>query len=346
MALCSPQSTQGAKRKRAPGPSLRLLGLALLMATSCGAGAVQTDTHGIHAVPAPGPVVIDGKLDDWDLSGQVLQCYDVESLKDIYSAQIAMMYDSERFYVAIHWKDPTPIGNSHDPRYQANKGWAGDCVQLRLKTDCISHVTAWCYAAKQEPAIHIDYGKSVSEPFGGGDRLLLRTGGWKLDGGAEMAFLKDAGGKGYVQEMKLPWKLITKEKKYAAGDRFSCGIELLWGEADWPVHRYADNLAENASSREFFWTAHTAWGPVILEAQGKLNLPAPQWMKALDAGAAQGPVEIAYELPADARVTLAIDDANGNRVRNLIAAQPRKAGKNTEKWDGMADNNKPVPPGD
>ena len=76
----------------------------------------QTDNHGIHAVPTPGKVTIDGKLDDWDLSGQVLICYDLESLRDVYSAQVGMMYDAASLYVALHWKDATPMGNSHDPR--------------------------------------------------------------------------------------------------------------------------------------------------------------------------------------------------------------------------------------
>jgi len=43
--------------------------------------ATQTETRGVHAVPAPKAVVIDGNLDDWDLSGQYLQCYDIETLR-------------------------------------------------------------------------------------------------------------------------------------------------------------------------------------------------------------------------------------------------------------------------
>ena len=39
--------------------------------------------------------MIDGKLDDWDLSGQVLMCYDIESLKDVYSKRVTMMYDAD-----------------------------------------------------------------------------------------------------------------------------------------------------------------------------------------------------------------------------------------------------------
>jgi hypothetical protein len=328
----------------------QLLFLAAALALSTGlAHATQTDNRGIHAVPAPGKVSVDGSLSDWDTSGQVLMCYDLEALRDIYSAQVAAMYDAQNFYVGIHWKDPHPMGNSHDPRYQANKGWAGDAVQLRFKTDRISHLTAWYYAAKKEPAIQISYGKDLTHPFGGGEVQLFQTEGAKLQQGAEMAFKEDADGKGYVQEIKLPWKLITGTKTPAAGERFSMGVELLWGESDWPDHRYADNLAEGASSREFFWTAYNNWGPVVLEPKGKLNLPEPAYMiayrQAMQGDAVQGPVTISYTLPRDARVSLAIEDESGHRVRNLVPALPRKKGKNTEKWDGLDDDGKPVPPG-
>ena len=318
--------------------------ISLLLAGASRSSATQTDTHGIHVVPVPGKVAIDGKLDDWDLSGQVLMCYDLESLKDVYSARVAMMYDADNLYVAVHWTDPTPMGNSHDPHYQSDKGWAGDCVQLRIKTDRITHVTAWYYGPKQEPFINLCYGKSLTQPFGGGDKNLFQTEGWHLSEGAEMAFTKDGDGKGYVQEIKLPWKLITVSRTYKAGDQFNCGFELLWGEADCPVHRYADNVAEGTSGREFFFTNIQAWGPAILEAKGRLKLPAPAYLAALEP-AAQGPVPIKYNLPHDARVTLAIDDPAGQRVRNLVAAVPRSKGHNVERWDGLDDNGKPVPPG-
>jgi len=307
--------------------------------------AIQTDTYGLHAVPAPGKVTIDGELADWDLSGQALMCYDVESLQDVYSARVSVMYDAENLYVGIHWKDMTPMGNSHDPRYQANKGWAGDCVQLRIKTDRISHVTAWYFAAEKKPGFHLDRGVGLEKPFGGGAETLFHQDGWRMDKGVETAYRKDDDGKGYVQEMKIPWALLA-DKKYAAGEMFQLGFELLWGEGDWPTHRYADNLSEGASGREFFFTNHKGWGNVILEAKGGLKLPDPAWMKSQAEEQPTGPVEIAYDLPKDARVTLAIDDAKGHRVRNLVAAQARKAGKNIEKWDGLDDSGKPVLPGD
>ena len=332
--------------------SAPLAAVCLLLVSSLRVEAVQTDNHGIHAVPAPksGATVIDGNLADWDLSGAVIMTYDLESLRDVYSGRVSSMYDETNFYVAIQWKDATPMGNSHDPRYQANKGWAGDAVQLRFKTDRISHITAWYYAAKQEPAFQITYGKSLTEPFKGGDLQLYQTEGWKMQQGVEMAFKADADGKGYVQEIKIPWKLITLEKPFVAGERMSLGIELLWGEADWPVHRYADNLVEGASSREFFWTAHNNWGPVILEPKGNLKLPEPAylaaWRSAQQGDAVEGPVEITYTLEKEARVSLAIEDASGKRIRNLVPGLSRPAGKNVEKWDGLNDAGQPVTPGD
>jgi sugar lactone lactonase YvrE len=326
----------------------RLCAAVAVVALACGAAveANQTDNRGMHAVPTPGPVTIDGKLDDWDLSGRILICYDLESLRDVYSATVAMMYDSEALYVAIDWTDATPMGNRHDPRHEAAKGWAGDCVQLRLKTDRISHITAWYYAPTDEPYIGIDYGRSLTEPFKGGSRALFRTEGWKLDGGAEMAFVRHADGKGYVQEIKIPWSLITHDARYQPGESFRCGIELLWGEGDWPAHRYADNLDGHAHNREFFWSSHQAWGIVRLSPTGALQLPEPAYLREMRGEETVGPVEIAYDLPRDARVTLAIDDAQGRRVRNLIAALPREAGPQIERWDGLDDAGQPVPPGE
>lgn len=315
------------------------------------AHAIQTDNHGLHAVPVPDAdqLKIDGDLQDWDLSGAMLITYDLESLLNVYSAKVSAMYDADNLYIAIQWTDSTPMGNAHDPRYQANHGWAGDAVQLRFKTDRISHLTAWYYAPKEEPALQISYGKSLTEPFNGGDVQLYRTEGWQMQQGAQMAFKVNADGKGYVQEMQIPWKLIVTDKKFQAGDQFNMGIELLWGESDWPVHRYADNLAEGTTSREFFWTAHQSWGPVFLEAKGNLTLPEPAYLTALreaqQGDTVEGPAAIHYTLPKKARVTLAIEDESGNRIRNLLPALPREAGENTEHWDGLDDDGKPVAPG-
>lgn len=167
--------------------------VALLLATAP-ASAAQTENHGQHAVPAPGKVAIDGDLSDWDLSGQALMRYNVEKLKDIYLANVALMYDTDNLYVGIHWADTNPMCNSHDPHYAADKGWSGDSVQMRIRTDWICHVTAWYYLSKQEPYIGIDYGTNERQPFGAGSVALYQVKGPLLDQGAQMAFKKDAAG--------------------------------------------------------------------------------------------------------------------------------------------------------
>ena len=49
-------------------------------------------------------------------------------------------------------------------------------------------------------------------------------------------------------------------------------------------------------------------------------------------------------MPYDGKVTLAINDANGRRVRNLIATVDQPAGKRTEPWDGRDDAGNLVAP--
>ena len=45
-------------------------------------------------------------------------------------------------------------------------------------------------------------------------------------------------------------------------------------------------------------------------------------------------------------MTLAIEKPDGTRVKNLLCDYPRKAGRNTDYWDGTDDAGHLVPPGD
>ena len=57
------------------------------------------------------------------------------------------------------------------------------------------------------------------------------------------------------------------------------------------------------------------------------------------------PIVIRYTMPYDGMLTLAIDDANGRRVRNLIANVERSAGQQAEPWDGRDEAGNLMPPG-
>ena len=54
----------------------------------------------LYAVPAPGRVSVDGKLDDWDLSGQIEMLSSLKR-KEMQNAKFAMMYDRRRFIFGV-----------------------------------------------------------------------------------------------------------------------------------------------------------------------------------------------------------------------------------------------------
>ena len=62
----------------------------------------------LYVVPTPGKVELDGKLDDWDLSGEI-DMFVVADGKDSQGAKFALMYDSEALYLAAEVRDTSPM---------------------------------------------------------------------------------------------------------------------------------------------------------------------------------------------------------------------------------------------
>jgi hypothetical protein len=54
---------------------------------------------------------------------------------------------------------------------------------------------------------------------------------------------------------------------------------------------------------------------------------------------------IGFDLPGEARVSLAVYDAGGRRVRTLVAGEPRVAGHHEVVWRGVDERGDPVPSG-
>jgi len=88
----------------------------------------------LYVVPAPGKVVIDGKLDDWDSSAR-LNVFVYRETSELESARFAMMYDAEALYASAVVRDPTPMRNRHDPHVDPNKAWDADVCQLYINLD-------------------------------------------------------------------------------------------------------------------------------------------------------------------------------------------------------------------
>jgi hypothetical protein len=308
--------------------------------------AQRTINHGLHAVPAPAAVTIDGDLGEWDTSGTMLCTKDVALLADVESTRVAAMWDAKTLYLAFTWRDATPMFNKVDPVTMAGNGWRSDAAQLRFMIDnFVTHLDCWYYTTGQRPSISVHYGR-YGTPDGGQPKVDRPQDPTAL--GAKQAFKASADGKGYVQELAVPWAVLTLDgKPPKQGADLRLGLELFWGNTDgdtWPRSRVTDNLYDGETQTDFFWTNTKAWGRLILEPAGRLTLPAPEWARP-PAIEPQGPVPITFTLAKEQYVTIAIEDPAGNRVCSLLGGVKYPAGTHTVTWSGLDDRNRPLPAG-
>lgn len=311
----------------------------------------QSQNEGLAVLPTPGAVSIDGDLSDWDWSGRIW-CFADSNVRSRYSVEAAAMWDTDFLYLAAKWKDPSPMFSAVNPEFNREEGWKSDSWQLRVLTDQISHFTTWYYAEKKMPTMHVTHA-----PRGSGDPqfIVCKENGTQLGQGIEVAYRMDADGKGYAQELRIPWSVLYKSvPAIEAGLVFRLGNEFLWGDPTgktWPIHRYADNMQPGVTSREFYWTNTKAWGNAELKAAG--NVAVRQYVSAEARLAGTIPVRVTIPEQA-ARFTVAINDEAGQRVRNLAAdfvpedySVAVKDGNRTVEvlWDGLNDAGKLVQPG-
>ena len=227
--------------------------------------ATDTENLGIRVLPAPGPVTIDGKIDDWDLSGGIFVCSDVENQHDKYATWFHAMYDAQNLYLLSRFIDDTPLNNPGQTI--ANYGFAGDSLQFRVMTGAgtpqerASHWTCW-QGVDQADLMDVHFG------------LFGRKSDYSRDlkdakrEGAQQAFLKNADGKGYVQELAIPWKLLTADgQPLQAGQQFTLTVEpnfTVGRQGRWSIKDiFKPGLTPD---RVFTFHAYNCWGPATLEA--------------------------------------------------------------------------------
>ena len=102
--------------------AVALLGTSQLQAT-------ETENTDFKILPAD-KVVIDGKFDDWNLSGSIFICSDVENYRDQFASWQSAMYDNDNLYLLSRWKDTTPMNNPG--LAGTDMGFQGDCLQVRI----------------------------------------------------------------------------------------------------------------------------------------------------------------------------------------------------------------------
>ncbi len=318
----------------------------------------------ITVVPTPGPVTIDGSDKDWDLSAGIWS-YNDPTLVKKYSVWTHAMWDEKGIYLLCRYADLSPMKNATRGK-DFSQSWRADAFQGRLIFDDKTpeehqmHINMFYSSSEQKPYIIVHHGGLRSKPpyDGTGPERpdQLEKYGVTMDAfGGKIAFRPWDDGQGYNMEAFWPWGYLrTSGKPLKAGDSFIFGIEDMWGSSDGTslIHRLVDNMKNDKVNRIFFFRARDGWGRAVLSDKGNLGITAAQ--KALQAARlkqfinydTQGPVAITYTLPDDRDVTIAIDNAQGVRVRNLIGQYPRSKGTNTDFWDGLDDKGSPLPPGE
>jgi hypothetical protein len=311
----------------------------------------------IFVVPRPGPVVIDGKLDDWDLSGQI-HVYVTPETSEMQSIRVALMYDAEALYVSGVVRDPTPMMNRHDPRVNGDGAWNADAFQFRLcldpklgyplrdapantpqarPNDQLVHLTMWYYTDREEANLQLAYGMTYSPPRAGYPKGVVPRDKFQA------AYLMAADRKGYTFEYRVPWTTLEARAPLKAGDVVAASLQAHWGTPDGLSTPGAGAWAFDLMATLGFGFLNTScWGRAIFTEKG--NLPKELTQEGLPVEPPL-PLTFEYELPRDGEVTIALVNEQGQMVRHLLAQAPRKKGTVVERWDGLDDVGKPLPAG-
>ncbi len=301
----------------------------LLLGLLTGIGAAlalpKQSTHGtLQALPAPKPfkVKIDGVLaeGEWDKRGR-MYVYNALKIRRKYSVEVFAMWDAGALYLGLHFKDPTPMLNNVDAANAPYDGWQADGFQARFTTDYNQiHMDAW-YSSRADMTVG---SLSYHRPLNTGNSKLVRAKGKSVrdKSGFAIAFKMDADKKGYVQEMRIPWKLLYRRVPVIQGGlKFRFTGEYFWGTPagiKWPKVLWSDPINPKNPVRIVVYQSPHIWGTLELLAKGELAKGDVEAEEAEDK--LQGPIPIRVEVPRNAkRFSLVIDDAAGRRVRNLAS---------------------------
>ena len=342
------------------GKNRLLLSAAFAAALSGSALATETEHVSFNLFRAPGPVTVDGDASDWNLAGSMLICSDVENYRDEFASWQSAMFDDENLYVLSRWLDTTPLNNPG--LCGSDAGFAGDCLQFRLivdssgqakkqksPTERTTHVEAW-RGRDGRDMVGLVYGREFNE---GSVKNALAE-------GAKQAFRVNADGKGYVQEIAIPWKLLAPAG-YApkAGDTVVLTYEPNFGTSSKMRITTKDLFRKGVTpDRVFAFLASPTWGEVKLSDQPpaapmpvrlsdtrtfpvsmEKGVPAVDWTGLIRDNRPEGFVKLPLDMAEDGYVSLNVKNARGEVVRHLLNAERLAKGHHEILWDGLTTPN-------
>lgn len=246
----------------------------------------RPQAEAIVVARAAGPVTIDGRLDEWALAPGVMASLD----RDPAAAEWMdgrMMYDADNLYIAARVGDPHPLVSTIDPTLDAEDGWRGGAVQVRLSTDRslgwpvnanapnyykfrgkeptaeqkaaaanprLSHLTMWFHAATATPCLTIAHGMLTTPRFN--DEMVNPS-------GFQGVFTPAADGRGYVMEYAIPWRLLNCESDPPqSGDNLAAAWQVLFSDEGGRLWRTQIVEVRNPDEpwRIYSWERAATWG--------------------------------------------------------------------------------------
>jgi len=341
----------------------------------------ETENTDLHVLPTPhstgsgqaGKVAVDGKFDDWDMSGGIFACSDVENQRDKYGVWVHTMWDADNFYILARWQDLTPMNNPGS--IKGDYGFNGDCLQFRVLTapadklddaagkrdlrgeddlagTRVSHITAWRDREGLD-TVKIDWGHRFNE-----GSIEAKT------KGAKQAFVEHADKRGYDQEIAIPWALLSRDGwKPAAGEKIVMTVEPNFLTGAGSRLTIKDIFRANVGlDRVFTFGNQGVWGVATLEAKGKQDpkplrlsdgrefgvqlvagLPAVDWTGLVKSREPEGFKPIKFTLDEDGYVSMNIFRADGTVARQLLTSAFYTKGEHQVKWDGLTTMSVRVP---
>ena len=206
---------------------------------------------------APGRVLIDGKLSDWD-KGSPVRMQDASFFKEgvewagkeDLSGNAYLMWDDENLYLAAVVNDDQPFMNSQTRQ----NIWNGDAVEVVLGLDLDAK-------ADRSSFRRGDYQLGFSTGDGRDNPPIIWS--WQRrrePGGGEISVTRSTRPSGYVLEAKIPWEFFRIKFKPSKGTKL--GFDIAFDDADKSKER----------ERQFIWSGDylfykdpSVWGVLELK---------------------------------------------------------------------------------
>ncbi|EAQ81701.1 FecR domain-containing protein [Blastopirellula marina] len=206
----------------------------------------RSEIEMIHVRRTAQPPVIDGNLEEWDLS-EAFTAACIEPYAATYHAQGMIRYDDQRIYIAMHIADPAPMASMTDPEKEPAFFWTGGSVVLRVGADNqlgwplnaskpgtplrgrqrdpakdasrqIVHIGMWYSKPQEVSQLILQYGIRC-------DEQVLASEGW------QGAFRRDADGLGYTLEYAIDYELLHASPPQP-GDVWASTLAIHWSDQD------------------------------------------------------------------------------------------------------------------